>query len=211
MKVKLYNQKAEVIGEVDLSENVFGAPFNADLVYQAAMVQRSNQRKVLAHTKGRGEVRGGGKKPWRQKGTGRARHGSIRSPLWRGGGVTHGPTKEKNFSLKINTKMRRRAIASLISDKVRRGELFILDTLTVADGKTKHAAEVLKNFFGKKPVSILFLIDDKDESAGRAYRNLDKTKVLRSRMVNALDLLNHRYVMMTEDAAKTIENTLNIA
>ncbi len=211
MKAKLYNQKAEVIGEVELPENIFGAAFNADLVHQAAIVQRSNQRKVLAHTKGRGEVRGGGKKPWPQKGTGRARHGSIRSPLWKGGGVTHGPTKERNFSLKINTKMRRRAIASLLSDKVRRDELRVLDSIAVSDGKTKQAAGILNNFFGKKRVSILLLINEKDASTSRAYRNIDKVKVLYANMTNALDLLNHRYVMMPQSAISVIENTLKIA
>src|SRR5258708_25564753 len=97
MEFPVYNQEAQQIGTVELADGIFGLPLNQDLLYQVVTSQVANQRQVVAHTKGRGEVRGGGKKPWRQKGTGRARHGSIRSPIWRGGGVTHGPTKEANF------------------------------------------------------------------------------------------------------------------
>src|SRR3989338_6971942 len=112
MKAQLYNLKGEVIGDIDLKDEIFGVKWNADVVHQALQAQIANTRKPIAHTKGRGEVRGGGKKPLRQKGTGRARHGSIRSPLWKGGGVTHGPTKDKIFAKKINKKMKRLAIVS---------------------------------------------------------------------------------------------------
>src|SRR3989304_3678493 len=110
MQIKLYNQSGEVIGDFDLPERIFGVAVNADLVKRAVDTQMSNARQVIAHTKGRGEVRGGGRKPWKQKGTGRARHASIRSPIWKGGGVTFGPTKERNFKKKIRKKMARRAL-----------------------------------------------------------------------------------------------------
>ena len=118
MKVKVYNQDGKPEGTIDLSESIFNRPWNADLVHQVVTGMQANARSGRAHTKDRGEVRGGGKKPWRQKGTGRARHGSIRSPLWRGGGVTFGPTQDQNFSLKINKKAKRKSILMGLSDKV---------------------------------------------------------------------------------------------
>mgnify|MGYP001565261470 FL=1 len=115
MQIPIYNQNAEQAGTLEVSNAVFALPMNQDLLHQVATSQLSNQRQVIAHAKGRSEVRGGGKKPWKQKGTGRARHGSIRSPIWKGGGVAHGPTKDKNYSKKINRKMARKALGVALS------------------------------------------------------------------------------------------------
>ena len=136
MKTDLYNQAGEIINQVELPDQVFGLKINSDLLYQAVMAQLGNSRQVLAHTKGRSEVRGGGKKPWRQKGTGRARHGSIRSPIWKGGGVTFGPTKERNFSKTINKKMKRKALFMALSSKVTDQQLMVFDHLSIEKPKT---------------------------------------------------------------------------
>src|SRR3989338_11110629 len=146
MEYPLYNQKAENIGKVDLPDKIFNLAMNNDLVHQVVTSQASNKRQVIAHAKGRGEVRGGGKKPWKQKGTGRARHASIRSPIWRSGGVTGGPTKERNFKKDINKKMMQKALKVALSSKARDGQLFILDALTIEKPKTKEMAVVMKKF-----------------------------------------------------------------
>ena len=146
LKVSVYNQKVEPVGEMKLSDKIFGVKTNAVLVHQAMVAQMGNERQVLAHTKGKGEVRGGGKKPWRQKGTGRARAGSSRSPIWRGGGVTFGPTKDRNFSKNINKKMRQKAMLMVLSDKVASGRLAVLDKLEAEEYKTKVFDKMLKGF-----------------------------------------------------------------
>lgn len=145
MELKVYNQKAEEVGKIKLSEAVFGLSWNPDLVHQVMTAMRANQRKGTAHAKTRAEVRGGGRKPWRQKGTGRARHGSIRSPLWRGGGVTFGPTKEKVYSQKINKKMKRKALFVALSQKARDNEILILDDWKLKTPKTKEASAIMKS------------------------------------------------------------------
>src|SRR3990167_5785591 len=129
MDITLYNQSGETIGTAQLPENIFAVPMNADVVHQALVTAQANARVAIAHAKGRGEVRGGGKKPWKQKGTGRARHASIRSPIWKGGGVTHGPTKERVFSKKINKKIARKALCMVLSSKVSEGTLRIIDQI----------------------------------------------------------------------------------
>jgi len=129
MKIKVYNQTAEFVHDLEVSEKIFGVKSNPELLHQAVVTQMGNERQVLADTKDRSEVRGGGKKPWKQKGTGRARVGSSRSPIWTGGGVTFGPTSDRNFSKKINKKMKQKAIFMALSDKLAGGTLVILDEL----------------------------------------------------------------------------------
>ncbi len=145
IKLDIYNQKGEKTGSVELSEKVFGVKINDNLVHQAVVAQRANTRQVLAHTKGRAEVRGGGRKPWRQKGTGRARAGSSRSPIWIGGGITFGPTKERNFKKDINKKMKQKAVLMAISDRVKNNAMFVFEDLKMKDFKTKDFNKILKN------------------------------------------------------------------
>lgn len=149
LKIKVYNQNAEAAGEMELSSKVFGVKANEALVHQAVVAQMANERKVIAHTKTRSEVRGGGKKPWAQKGTGRARHGSSRSPIWKGGGVTFGPRKDRNFKLRINKKMKQSAIFMVLSDKVTSNHLVVLDKISLTEFKTKIFNQILTGLENK--------------------------------------------------------------
>ena len=150
IKVKVYNQKGEETGEEKLSDKVFGIKVNETLVHQAMVAQMSNERQVLAHTKDRSEVRGGGRKPHPQKGTGRARAGSTRSPIWKGGGVTFGPRSERNYKKNLNKKMRQKALFMVLSDKVENKNLLLLDKLEVKEYKSKNADEMINKLESKK-------------------------------------------------------------
>lgn len=203
IKVKVYNQSAAPVKDLELSAKVFGLKANADLLHQAVVAQQANERQVLAHTKDRSEVRGGGKKPWKQKGTGRARVGSSRSPLWIGGGVTFGPTKDRNFSKKLNRKMRQKAIMMALSDKIAQSSLLILDTLKMAEFKTKQFDAMLKAF--EKSVlpadrrSLLVINGEKDEKARYSGRNLKGVNIINPENINIVDILTSRQVLMTEE------------
>jgi large subunit ribosomal protein L4 len=209
MKEIIYNQEGKEIGKIDLSETIFGLKINHNLVRQALEAQLSQSRRPLAHTKDRGEVRGGGKKPWRQKGTGRARHGSIRSPLWKGGGVTFGPRKEKIFAKKINKKMKRQALLMALSSKVKDAELVVLDELKLTQPKTKDMAQVIKGLAVgvKKDLGkgTLVVLAAKDENIIRASRNLPKIQTISATSLNLVDLLNRRYLLLPKDAIGVIE------
>ncbi len=211
MELKVYNQKAEEVGKVKLPLAIFGISWNADLVHQVVVSMRSNARKIIAHAKTRAEVRGGGKKPWRQKGTGRARHGSSRSPIWIGGGVTHGPVKEKNYHKKINKKMKRKALFCALSRKAKEGEILVLDDLKLTAPKTKEAAVVVSSLSkisgfekmrNKKGKRALVLIKGKDENLKRAFRNLASISVDESRNLNVLDALTYKYLVFQKEALK---------
>ncbi len=203
MEVEVYNQQGKSVGSMELPA-VLATPWNADLVYQVVTSQQANRRQVVAHAKGRSEVRGGGRKPWRQKGTGRARHGSIRSPIWKGGGVTHGPTKERSFKKKINKKMAARALAAVLAAKVRDREVLMVDDLILAQPKTKEATSVLKNFsrikafqdLASKPRRALFLLSGPDQNLKRAFRNVPAVEMAEARNVTALDVINRKYIVM---------------
>ena len=195
--IKVYNLEGKEVSELELNKAIFGLPLNADLVHQAVIVALANQRQVLASTKTRSEVRGGGKKPWRQKGTGRARHGSIRSPLWRHGGITFGPIKERNFKLKINKKMARKAFLIVLSSKVKDGELIVLDELKVAVPKTKEMAKIMVNF--PKVKNGLLVLTEKNEDVKRAARNLPNLDIININNLNILDILKYQYLIFTKD------------
>ena len=206
MKFDLYNQNGEVSGSVTLPKEIFEVEFNADLVHQVSVGLMANKRQISAHTKTRGEVRGGGKKPWKQKGTGRARHGSIRSPLWKGGGVTHGPRTERIFEREVPKKMRRKALFMVLSQKVRDNQLVILDKIESEKGKTKVMAASL----GKLPCSrqaTLIALPNYDKKVVMAARNIKKISIEDARNINALQLLSYKYLLLTEDSIKTIEST----
>jgi large subunit ribosomal protein L4 len=207
LSLPVYNIQGEKTGTIELSEKIFGLKINNDLVYQAITVQMAGRRTPLAHTKERGEVRGGGRKPWRQKGTGRARHGSIRSPIWRGGGTTFGPRKEKVFAKKMNKKARRKALLMALSSKIKDKELVILDKLELKEPKTKLMAEIISKLFKKTPKSILIATPKKDENIIRANRNLPYTKTIAADSLNIIDLLSFKYLFLDKEAIKMIEKT----
>lgn len=207
---KVYNNEGNVIADTELSEKVFGQKPNQALVHQAVVAQMSNERKVLAHTKDRSEVRGGGKKPWRQKGTGRARVGSSRSPIWIGGGVTFGPTNNRNFSKNINVKMRQKALFIALSDKVSSKNLAILDTLSVTEYKTKifkKMVDVLEEkALQREGKRSILVIDAKPEATTKASaKNLVDTKLITVENLNMIDILKFKNIIMTSAAVKAIE------
>lgn len=199
MKINVYNLAGQVTGEQELDSTVFGAAIKPELVHFAATGLLNNQRQVLAHTKTRGEVSGGGKKPWKQKHTGRARQGSIRSPLWKGGGVVFGPRSDRNFKVKINKKIKQMAMRMVLSDKVKGNALLLLENFDLNEAKTKVFAKILKGLpiVGKK-----FLLIFANESANlrRASRNLPKAQSINLCEVNLVDLLNNDTVITSKEA-----------
>ncbi len=209
MEYPLYNQKAETIGKVDLPDKIFNLKMNEDLIHQIVTSQMSNKRQVIAHAKGRGEVRGGGKKPWKQKGTGRARHASIRSPIWKGGGVTFGPTKERNFKKKINKKMARKALFMALSSKAKDNKLFILDEIRLEKPKTKEMALIVKNLsglMGKNP-KILLALPVMEDNVTRSTKNLVNFHAVEARNLNPLELLSYKYLVLVKDSVEALSKT----
>lgn len=201
MKAALYSQAGEAAGDITLPDAVFGVRPNRDLIHQAITVQRANRRRTLAHAKDRSEVRGGGRKPWRQKGTGRARHGSIRSPLWRGGGITFGPTKERVFAGRLPKNMRRAALRQVLSAKAASGDLVVVERFPDA-AKTKVYAAL----FAKLPVKLnrVVIVPSDASAVSRAVRNLPRTKTIGANSLNALDLLASATVVLPKGAIETI-------
>jgi len=195
--IKVFNQEGKEVSELKLNEVIFDLPWNADLVHQAVRVALANKRQILASTKDRSEVSGGGRKPWRQKGTGRARHGSIRSPLWKGGGITFGPTKERNFKLKINKKMARKAFLTALSTKAKDSELLVLDDLKLSAPKTKEMAKIMKNFSQVK--NSLLVLAGKNEDLKKAGRNLPNLRIINIDNLNILDILKYKHLIFTKD------------
>ncbi len=201
MEVKVYNTKDEAIGTATVSGVIFGRPWNQELVYQALRVQEANGRKNVAHAKGRGEVRGGGIKPRPQKHSGRSRQGSIRSPIWKGGGASHGPTKERNFSLKISRPMRRAALHTILSQKLREGELKVIDSLGLKEAKTREAALMLRPFSR----SLLLIPGKENRLIIRAARNLPRVTSLAATHLNVRDLLKHKQILVEREALTDIK------
>lgn len=206
MKTPLYNIKAENIGDVEIPDAIFNRPWNPDLVHQAVVMYAANARQMVAHTKTRGEVRGGGKKPWRQKGTGQARHGSRRSPIWVGGGVTFGPRNDKNYSKKMSKKMKRAALSSALSEYIRRGNLKVVEGLSVSEPKTKEALKIINNFFGvtKRP-SVLIVPSAAEKNLFRASRNIPRTEITPGDSLNTYRLTKNQTVLIDKEAITEIE------
>lgn len=209
MKVSLYNQKAEEKGSVEINDRIFGVKPSLHLLAEAVRIQDSNARKGLAHTKTKGEVSGGGKKPWRQKGTGRARAGSIRSPLWRGGGITFGPRSKRNWNLKINKKAKRKALFMALSDKVTENQLIALESIALKEVKTKLFLQVLEAFakkikdFGRK---TLVVIPQANADLQTASRNIPNITMVLADSLNVKDVLIADNVLVLQDSFPIIES-----
>ncbi|HEX9608844.1 MAG TPA: 50S ribosomal protein L4 [Candidatus Paceibacterota bacterium] len=212
MQTVLYNKEGKEVGKMELPEQIFGVPWKADLVHQVVTSMQANARTPVAHTKNRGDVRGGGKKPWKQKGTGRARHGSRRSPLWIGGGVTFGPRNDRVFAKKINRKMRAGALYATLSRKLKDNELIFVDSLVFTKPKTKEAKAILVALgavpafsrLASKKNAALIAIPGNDANAKQSFRNIGNVAVEEVRNLNPVDVLSYKYVVVA-DPKKAIE------
>ncbi len=203
MMVTVYNQKGEVAGKMNLDPKIFDVPVNPAVVHQAAVAIMANRRLPWAHTKTRGDVRGGGRKPWRQKGTGRARHGSIRSPIWIGGGVTFGPRSERNYKQKLNKKMKSKAICMSLTDKAKEKKLVIVDDLQLKSIKTKEFLKIVKSL----PIETkaIFILPGKNEVLSKSARNIPGVDVKRVGDLNLLDVLGAKFLVLTKESVKKLE------
>lgn len=209
MKTSVYNEEHKAIKEISLPEEVFGVAWKPSLVKQALEAQLNNKRRPWAHARTRGEVRGGGRKPWRQKGTGRARHGSTRSPIWVGGGKAHGPRNDRDYSQKINKKMRRLAILSLLSRRVRNNEMKIYENFNLETPKTKTLDKQIRGMVEAKPRSkkldVLLIPAAPQTGLARAASNLGKVKVTPATSLNIYDLVNYKHIILGEEAVGVIK------
>ena len=208
IEVSVYNLNNEVVGKVNLPPEIFGVAWNERLIQQVTEAQLANRRRPWAHAKGRGEVSGGGRKPWRQKGTGRARHGSTRSPLWVGGGKSHGPNKMRDYSQKVNKSMKRNSMFSALSKKLKDSEVKIFDTLVMQEPKTKTLSQKLRPILGltkkQKKFDVLIVADKENKNVMKASRNLPKTKAMPPESLNLYDILNYKNVFIDRDTIGTI-------
>lgn len=212
ININTYNQKCEKSGSMELPEYIFGVKFNTDLVKQAVIAQYANVRKNVAHTKTRAEVSGGGKKPWKQKGTGRARHGSIRSPIWVGGGVAFGPRNDKDFSRKINKKQKQKAVFMALSSKLKDEELMVFENVSFSEIKTKvgkeFIADIAKNILNNPAkMKVLFVLPKSDRNIQLSLRNIPFVKVINANSLNVVELLDFKYTVMLKDSIDVIKST----
>lgn len=209
MTADILNLKNEKVGTIDLPERVFGVKWNEVLVRQVLLAQRANARDPWAHVKDRSEVAGSGIKPWRQKGTGRARHGMRSSPLWVGGGKAHGPRNDKDYSQKVNKKMKHAALFAVLSKKWRDGEVKVMDTLTTGAPKTKMLAGALDHVLamkkGAKRYDALLVPAEMNAIVFRASANLQKTKAIDAMSLNIYDILNHKNLLLEKESIGVIE------
>ncbi|MCF8008535.1 MAG: 50S ribosomal protein L4 [Halanaerobiales bacterium] len=201
-----HNTNGEKTTDINLSDSIFDVDVNEKVVHQVVTAQLAKVRRGTASTKTRSEVRGGGRKPWRQKGTGRARHGSIRSPLWVGGGITFGP-KPRSYNQKVNKKMKRLALKSVLTDKLINDSIMILDELKLDQVKTKKMVELLDTL-GLKDKKVLIVLPGKDKNLYLSARNIPHVKTLVLDGLNTYDLLNNDVILMSEEAVRKIEEVL---
>ena len=209
MDAELYNIDGKKAGKVSLPAELFGLPWNADLVHQVVVAMQANARRLVAHTKDRGEVRGGGRKPWRQKGTGRARHGSSRSPIWTGGGVTHGPRKDKIYAQKINNKMRQKALLVTLSRKYKDGEVIFMDLLEMQEPKARLAKNILAKLSdagftalsAKKKNVALIALPRTHRPTAKSFSNFGNVEMTEVRNLNPVSVLSSKYLILPEPEA----------
>lgn len=216
MEQTVYNQKGQESGKIKLPEAVFGLSWNADLVHQVVVSMNSSARHTIANTKTRGEVSGGGKKPWQQKGTGRARHGSTRSPIWVGGGIAHGPRADKNYDRKVNKKVKTKALYTILSKKLKDGEVLFVDSLSFETPKAALAKTTLMAFskikgfekFATKPKNVAIIsLDKKTSAVTKSFKNFGNLEVEEFRNINPVSVLNHKYLVIAnpKESLKTLE------
>jgi large subunit ribosomal protein L4 len=200
----VFNTNHDVVGQLELRDDVFGVPVKPHVMHEVVLYQLAKRRAGTAKTKGRSEVAGGGKKPWRQKGSGRARAGTSRSPIWRGGGTIHGP-QPRTYEMRVPKKVRRLALKMALSQKVVDQQMTVVDALKLEAIKTKDFAAILSRFQFQK---TLIVLDRADEVVEKSARNIPNVKVLRSEGLNVYDLLNYHNVLLTQDTVGKIEETL---
>ena len=214
METTIYSSAGKAVGRVKLPEAVFGAVWNADLVHQVVVGMQANARLSTAHTKDRSEVSGGGKKPWKQKGTGRARHGSTRSPIWVGGGVAHGPRNTKDYSVTLTKKMKAKALATVFSKKLADQEVLALESINLEAPKTAAIMTILKALaegsgqtalVTKRKNAAVLVMAKRSEIIEKSFRNIGHVEVVQARDVNPVDLLTYKFVVLVEP-----NNTLSI-
>ena len=214
-EAKVYSQEGKEVRTIALPETIFGMPWNANLVHDVVVTMQGNARTNTAHTKFRGEVRGGGKKPWKQKGTGRARHGSTRSPIWSGGGVAHGPRTERDYTRKINKNTRAKALATVLSQKSTQDTLIFVDSFNFGTPKSKDARMSImslaqgsgkKDLSSKKKNAALIILPGRDTHAELSFRNFGNMEVVTAKDVNPVALLTYKYVVVAkpEEVLKTL-------
>lgn len=220
MKITIYTKEGKENGTIEAPESIFGLKWNSDLVQQVVMSMESSARTSVAHAKDRSEVRGGGRKPWQQKGTGRARHGSKRSPIWKGGGVTFGPRNDKNYDKKINKKMKTKALFTILSKKALNNELIFVDSISFDQPKTKDAQAIFTALGKVKGYEMLaarrknrayIAIDENDTLTKKSFANYSNVKTDEVRNLNPLDLLKYKYIVIEnpEVSLKVLEAKLN--
>jgi len=201
-KVALYNVSGQQIGDIELSDNVFGVEVNQHVLYEVVKNQLANKRQGTQSAKTRAEVRGGGRKPWRQKGTGRARQGSIRAPQWAGGGVVFAP-KPRDYSYVVPKKVRKLAMKSALSSKVEESKVIVLDELNLTQPKTKDMISILKNVNSSK--KALIVMDEKNENVVKSANNIQGVQTTLVNTLNVYDILKYDSLIMTKDAVKKVE------
>ena len=202
-KIAIHNLEGKKIEDLTVSDAVFGVAANDELLHQVFMIISGNQRDSIAHTKGKGEVAGSGKKPFKQKGTGSARQGQKRNPIMKGGGISFGPTKDRNFKRDLNKKMKQKAVRISISEKLRSGTLIAVDTLEIKKAKTKIFAEVLKKLDIKGKALVSF--SDQEKNMTLVSRNIKNIKNTLTKDLNVMDLLNNKYLILSKDSIKFLE------
>ena len=204
-KVNVFNQNGDMVGDIELNKDIFDIEVNEHVVYEVVKNQLANRRQGTQSAKTRAEVRGGGKKPWRQKGTGRARQGSIRSPQWKGGGVVFAP-KPRDYSYKVPKKVKRLALKSVLTSKVKDEEIIVLDNLVLETISTKEAVKILKNIKADK--KALVVIAESDEKVYRSFRNIENVDIVTVKDMNVYDILRFNSFIITKDAIAKVEEVL---
>jgi large subunit ribosomal protein L4 len=203
MKISVYNLEGEKVKDIELSKDIFDVESNNILLHQVYVARQANQRSAIAHTKDRSEVTGSNRKPWKQKGTGRARTGSVKNPIWRSGGTIFGPTNERNFSKKVNRKSNKKAIVIALSEKAKSKNIVVVDNFDIKEKKTKELAKGLNNL--KLTGKTLLNLGVKEKDLYLYARNIENVKCIPVDTLNVMDMLNYKNVVLSEDSVKYLE------